>query len=98
MSYIGTLQGLSVAVPSSTASVVQARAPVSTGLGVCALGEDRDQALASPRAAISTLVVRLYLKSVYSQNFGSTIFLIMLGLLIKFPEAKYSPYVKGPLL
>lgn len=98
MSYIGTLQGLSVAVPLSTASVLQARAPVSTGQGVCALGEDRDQALASPRAAISTLVARLYLKSVYSQNFGSTIFLIMLGLLIKFPEAKYSPYVKGPLL
>lgn len=36
--------------------------------------------------------------SVYSQNFGSTILLIMLGLLIKFPEAKYPPYVKGLLL
>lgn len=98
MSYIGTLQGLSGAVPSSTASVLQVRTPVSTGQGVCALAEDRDQALASPGAAISTLIAILYLKSVYSQNFGSTILLIMLSLLIKFPEAKYSPYVKRPLL
>lgn len=84
-------------MPSFTASVIQVRTPFSTGQGVCALGEDRDQALASPGAAISTLIARLYLMSVYSQNFGSTILLIMLGLLIKFPEAKYSPYVKGPL-
>lgn len=73
MSYIGTLQGLPGAVPSPTASVLQVRTPGSTGHGVCALGEDRDQALASPGAAISTFIARLYLKSVYSQNLGSTI-------------------------